>query len=429
LFACPVRKRYLYQLWRYRRPTHRWKQALHGAPSGQSVEGLAEILRVAEEETGHYPRAFAEAGAHWGDLRSQCDLVHFPSLTRSTAQERWRELFSRRVTADDIDEGWLGATSGSTGEPVRFFMDAMSIHFFTAFVRFLWEREGCGADPGIGSTGIVLLCTLPRSAIYRTRLPLWRFTLFRKLHWSEPEAPRQLETMAPAVVTGDPDSLQRLAEALEAHELELAPRLILSSAWAMPDALAQRLRELTGAAVVDYYSLAETGPVAWRCTAGTGRLHLLEGAVEVEEQNGELLLTNLRNRLFPLVRYHTGDLARLEPARPCACGARGSSIVEFSGRVAARFVACDGSRADPSQLQPLLSALPLRQFQLVQTARDEVLLRYSGEREIAPPSAAPIAQALPRLLGRPTSLRLEHLDAPLFLAGEKPIVYRSLLEI
>jgi hypothetical protein len=152
---------------------------------------------------------------------------------------------------------------------------------------------------------------------------------------------------------------------------------------------------------------------------------VLEGAVEVEEQKGELLVTNLRNTLFPLVRYHTGDLARLEPAKRCDCGARGRSIVELRGRVASRFVAHHGARADPSQLEPLLSALRLRQFQLVQTSRDAVLLRYFGEAELTSLATAPLAQALPRLLGGPTSLRLEHALSPLFGAGEKPIVYLS----
>lgn len=73
----------------------------------------------------------------------------------------------------------------------------------------------------------------------------------------------------------------------------------------------------TGAAVVGYNSLAETGPIAWRSPADWQRLHLLEGAVEPEQDRGELLVTNLRNRLFPLVRYRTGDLATVEePGSP-----------------------------------------------------------------------------------------------------------------
>ena len=52
-------------------------------------------------------------------------------------------------------------------------MDARSIHFFTAFVRFLLERHRLSTRGT--RAGIVLLCTLPRSAIYSTRLPLDRY--------------------------------------------------------------------------------------------------------------------------------------------------------------------------------------------------------------------------------------------------------------
>ena len=38
-----------------------------------------------------------------------------------------------------------------------------------------------------------------------------------------------------------------------------------------------------------------------------------------EGQYGELVLTTLRRRGMPLVRYRTGDLGRMI-AEPCACG-------------------------------------------------------------------------------------------------------------
>ena len=88
-----------------------------------------------------------------------------------------------------------------------------------------------------------------------------------------------------------------------------------------------------------------------------------------------------------------------------------------------RFIAADGSRVDPSQVEPLLSKLPVRQFQLVQGYSGRITLRYAGEGEVVAPTE--LARALARLLGSEVDLRLERSSAPLWQPGEKPIPYRS----
>jgi phenylacetate-CoA ligase len=383
---------------------------------------LLDLLARAQAGTAHYARAFAEAGIHARELRGPSELSHLPALSRTKLQTAYYDLFDASVRERHVNEGWLGTTSGSTGEPVRFFMDGGSIHLFTGFVRFLFGWYQLGPLPRPGATGIVLLCTLPRSSIYETWLPLFGGTRFRKLHFDEPAAEATLTRLAPAVITGDPGSLAALADACEAG-LSVAPRLILSSAFPLSGTLAERLARLTSATVVDTWSMAEMGPVAWRCPRSR-RWHLLECAVEAESVARELLVTNLRNSLFPLIRYRTGDLGEVARRPPCACGFAGRDLERLEGRVASRFVAASGARVDPGQLQPLLSRLPVRQFQLIQS-QGEVLLRYCADRPVESGALPTLQAALEALLGGPLLLRSEHSLDPLFRLGEKPLVYRS----
>jgi phenylacetate-CoA ligase len=397
-----VRKRYLWQLLRYRAPMRRWERALD---FGRPPKGaLRELLRAAEESTVHYPRAFAGAGVQWRDLEKAEDLAHFPSLSRQALQESYYDLFHRDVRQRDVEEGWLGRTSGSTGEPVRFFMDADSIHFFTAFLRHLWRLHALGPLPRPGRAGVVLLCTLPRSAIYEVRLPLLNGTLFRKLHFAEPDADATLERLDPRVITGDPDSLARLLES----PASLRPQLVLSSAFALPDPLARALEEKTGAVVVDYWSLAETGPIAWRRAGGPWTV--LPSSI-VECDHGELLVTNLRNRFFPLIRYRTGDLGEMRDGR----------LERLEGRVVSRFRAADGRAVDPSQLAPQLSALPVRQWQLRQE-ETSLRLRFYADAPLSQESTRELERAARKLLGE-GELTLDRASAPLFQPGEKPMPF------
>jgi phenylacetate-CoA ligase len=422
LYNCPVRTRYAWQLVRYRSVVKRFLQA-SDAPANEAA--LQALLAAAQTQTAYYPGAFAKAGVQAGDLRGLADLAHFPLLSRRTVQARYHDLFSEQITRSDIDEGWLGVTSGSTGEPVRFFMDGESIQLFIAFIRHLWTLHACGPLPKPWQTAIVLLCTLPRSSVYETRLPLMRGAGFRKLHWAERDAASTLQRLNPGVMTGDPASLARLREALEAKVLAVRPKLILSSAFALPVALAEALHALTGATVVDYYSLAETGPVGFRCKRG--RFHVLHAGSVVEAVQGEIVITNLRNRLFPLVRYQTGDLGTVTDAA-CECGLPGRTITALHGRLTERFVDRKGTRVDPSQLQPLLSKLPVAQFRLEQAKRGEVSLVVHGAQAALPPAVlAQTTLALSRLLDEPTQLLVQHHAQALVLPGQKPIVYRCTL--
>jgi phenylacetate-coenzyme A ligase PaaK-like adenylate-forming protein len=388
LTTCPVRKRYAYQLVRYGPLLARWLARLRAGARGETVPTLLlDLLARAQAGTAHYARAFAEAGIHARELRGPSELSHLPALSRTKLQTAYYDLFDASVRERHVNEGWLGTTSGSTGEPVRFFMDGGSIHLFTGFVRFLfgWYQLG-------------------------------------PLHFDEPAAEATLTRLAPAVITGDPGSLAALADACEAG-LSVAPRLILSSAFPLSGTLAERLARLTSATVVDTWSMAEMGPVAWRCPRSR-RWHLLEGAVEAESVASELLVTNLRNSLFPLIRYRTGDLGEVARRPPCACGFAGRDLERLEGRVASRFVAASGARVDPGQLQPLLSRLPVRQFQLIQS-QGEVLLRYCADRPVESGALPTLQAALEALLGGPLLLRSEHSLDPLFRLGEKPLVYRS----
>ncbi|HCF61944.1 MAG TPA: hypothetical protein DFS52_28595 [Myxococcales bacterium] len=137
LYRCPVRRRYLWQLLRYHRANHRWRPTAPRRRRGDARALSRRVFAGTQEECSFYPRPFAEAGVDWRDLRRPSELAGFPELSRRALQERYLELFGRRVGRADIEEGWFGITSGSTGEPVRFFMDGESSHFFAVFIRFL----------------------------------------------------------------------------------------------------------------------------------------------------------------------------------------------------------------------------------------------------------------------------------------------------
>ena len=179
---------------------------------------------------------------------------------------------------------------------------------------------------------------------------------------------RGMKRLGAVPVFGDPTgNPARLAEALMEHRpqsLIAAPsqlraalddpaamgaaRACLRSVVYASDFLPPELREKTaarfGCRVFDYYSATEMAyGGGMECEAGGG-YHLREAQLYFEVLDplgdapvaagevGEVAFTTLTPRGLPLVRYRTGDAARMLPG-PCPCGSRLRRLGPILGRI------------------------------------------------------------------------------------------------
>jgi phenylacetate-CoA ligase len=87
-----------------------------------------------------------------------------------------------------------------------------------------------------------------------------------------------------------------------------------------------------GLPIINEYGAAETGIIAFECPKGN--MHLNMEGVIVEEVNNEILVTNLQQTSFPILRYKLGDYVTLSDVKvQCACGMQHTIIKEVTGRV------------------------------------------------------------------------------------------------
>ncbi|MBH1940434.1 phenylacetate--CoA ligase family protein [Mobilitalea sibirica] len=88
------------------------------------------------------------------------------------------------------------------------------------------------------------------------------------------------------------------------------------------------IEELWKAKVYDYFGSTETANIAVSC--GNGNLHcskdyylevldIKDGKTVSKEGKGFLVVTQLNNEAFPLIRYHTGDIVEIKRS-DCPCG-------------------------------------------------------------------------------------------------------------
>ncbi len=136
----------------------------------------------------------------------------------------------------------------------------------------------------------------------------------------------------------------------------------------LPASLAARVEGALACPVYGHYGLTEIGwggAVACEARAGAhcreGELWWevvdpRDGRVLPDGAEGELVVTTLAPRAMPLIRYRTGDWARLEGGR-CACGGLSLRLAGLRGRLEAPRLA-GGAALESSALDEVLFALP-----------------------------------------------------------------------
>ena len=274
-------------------------------------------------------------------------LEDLPCLPFTTAQDlrNWGDFLC--VSRGDVQRMVTLHTSGTTGQPKRLaFTDAdlaRTRDFFAVGMSQLVragqrlavllpgaERPDGVADllrQALGSAGVEVMAPPPHVHMDRCGGELARWLGQAAAHCVV-AAPAQLASLLTFFSTAGPDNLAG----------------VLSSAEPLDADLGQILRQRWQCEVLDHYGLTETAyGGAVECSAHDG-FHVRELDVFIEivdisrgnvlpfGQAGEVVITTLQREAMPLVRYRTGDVARLLPG-PCACGSPLHRLGPVLGRI------------------------------------------------------------------------------------------------
>jgi phenylacetate-coenzyme A ligase PaaK-like adenylate-forming protein len=214
----------------------------------------------------------------------------------------------------------------------------------------------------------------------------------------------ELNRYQPAIVATYPTAAEMLAEEQASGRLRLSLREIWTGGEWLAPATRDRLRSVFGCPVRNSYGASEFLPIAWECEHLN--LHVNSDWVILEPVGADgrpvapgtrshsVLLTNLANRVQPLIRYDLGDAVTLHD-HPCACGSAFPAI-SVEGR-------CDDTLLMPlagggvGTVVPLALATVLEDeahvhdFQVVQTGSRALEVRLAGDDGS---SAAAVRRAL-----------------------------------
>lgn len=203
-----------------------------------------------------------------------------------------------------------------------------------------------------------------------------------------------LNEYQPAMLGGYATAQVTLAHEQLAGRLRIAPVLITTGGEAIPAADRALLAQAFGAEVRNQYGCSEFMLLTFACALD--RLHVNDdwAILEPVDDRGHpvspgvastsVLLTNLANRVQPLIRYNLGDSITVDPDL-CGCG-RQFPTLRVQGRTNDLLAlrAPDGStvRLLPLAVTTVIDGLPgIRRFQIVQTGPAHLSVRLDAADE------------------------------------------------
>lgn len=299
-----------------------------------------------------------------------------------------------------IGEWFLGkytvmTTSGTTGRRGIFLVDDRTMAVVTAMMlRWIGGWLSAGDILRIiarrGRMAMVMAAGGHfASAVAAARLKARRGKRLEVLsaHMPMAELVERLNRFQPALLAPYASMAAMLADEQEAGRLDIHPVLLALSAEGLPQAEYGRIARVFDAKVGNSYAASECMFMSAMCREGW--LHVNMDWVVFEpvdadyhpvapgKQSHTVLISNLANRVQPILRYDLGDSV-LERPDPCPCG-NPLPAIRVQGRSAdvLTFRAPSGKvRLAPLALtQPIEAVRGVTLFQLVQTVPTKLEMR------------------------------------------------------
>ena len=318
-------------------------------------------------------------------------LKSLPVLSKRQFREQ-----SERYRADNRPDVIANSTGGSTGVPLRFYMDRPQVESYEAA---RWRGlSWYGITPGSRSVMIwgnrpnMAASALKKQSLYewglKNRITISAYDLSLE---NIPGAVKKISRFSPEYLYGYANGLDALATLMLNRGLTYPKKLkaVVSTAEDLLPEAKKRIEAVFDCPVVNEYGAKDAGILGYTCEKGHLHLTVENGIFELLDpvtleaaapgERGVLAVTDLHNYAMPRLRYLLADVLSIAQD-PCACG-RGLPVADsINGREETLLQAADGTLVHGSVVCVLARQYPsIARFQIEQVAPDRAILRLERD--------------------------------------------------
>jgi len=348
---------------------------------------LQKLLKHAYTNVPFYKKEFDAQGVQPEDIKSFEDFSKLPAIDRATVKSNELDLFSNAHDRLSIMSGY---TSGSSGTPMIFHYDQKSYSAGRAAVLFGWDLAGkkmgdkmvtVWGDRSTAEEKWPKLDSRLKAILYRNRrIPSYSLSEEAKIR----RALDIIRKRRGGYIFGYTNAIHTLASYAEDHDVKFEVKFdgVLTTAENLFPHQRRVIEDVLGP-VYDGYGCQEILGIAYQCQERKG-YHIIEPNVIFEtcgcvDDSKEIILTDLWNYAWPLIRYKPGDLVSGKIEGNCPCGCTWTGFQNLDGRISDVVTAPDGRRIYYTLWLVISFVLDhhpnIKQFQWVKEDHDKLVLK------------------------------------------------------
>lgn len=281
---------------------------------------LADTMLFAKSEVPYYRDLFKKINFDPEMVRKDIQYIEdLPYLDKTIIREQGDRLYSRSL---DKNRSHLRKTGGSTGQSAMIYYDQAGIDYSAAVALYARERVGKKKY----KVELHLACRFPDQVdlSWPTREDFKCFAMNRSNIFFDriddvglQEIWEIIDRRRPFLVHEHPSTIYALACYIErCYGTKKSFEVFESSGELLQPYMREKIAKVFQCRVIDRYGLAELGIMAYELDGHEHGLQVLESEGWPESRSladggHELVFTGFRNRLMPLIRYVTGDRAKV----------------------------------------------------------------------------------------------------------------------
>ncbi|MEG3658750.1 phenylacetate--CoA ligase family protein [Arenibacter palladensis] len=307
------------------------------------IQKCKEFLEFAYEYSPYYKGYFDSHDFKPSEFKNLEQLKILPPFSKDNLIK-----YNDRIhTNYPFKKLFISSTSGTSGQLLKFWKnEEWDSHTRAAIFRGYswygvnpWDRNGYLWGYNIS----------PKEAL-KIKFLDWLQNRFRIFTYNPKEIEKFARNLKGAkYLHGYSSVIYEVAKLVNKSGLKIGHNLkmIKGTSEKVYDSYQEEVKKAFGLKMLIEYGATESGLVGFECPQGS--IHIAMENVIIEEEDGEILVTNLLSRSFPIIRYKLGDSIKLADSEfKCTCGRSHAVILDIQGRLGEKIIG--KSREYPSVL-------------------------------------------------------------------------------
>ncbi|OPY37231.1 MAG: hypothetical protein A4E34_00024 [Methanoregula sp. PtaU1.Bin006] len=296
---------------------------------------LRALVHHAYDNVPYYRRLFRDYRIRPEDIREKKDLQKLPVLTKDDIRKNLADMVAKNLPPSRIMTTY---SSGSTGEPLKYFIDKSSYSAGWAQTFRCWSWAGFNIGDPYVKIGVEERSGLRKNLQdYLMNTQYLSFSGIRRTNIRN--VITKISSFHPKIIRSHTDFIYPIAKMMEEEDLYYSGATVTTTASVLFPHYRSLVEKQFNCRIMDAYG-GEGTPVSFQCEK-CENYHISDEDVVVEfmkdgeyvseRELGKIIITNLNNYAMPLIHYDINDLGQYLD-ETCACGRNLSLMKSIEGR-------------------------------------------------------------------------------------------------